>query len=150
MTANSNPLLADLLAAFGALPPKEKKALASNDRRKAPPPPALPLPQAFASRKTGYRIWKATHRAIQIQKQICKCCGAETSSVKGEFFALENGNAHAVWLRPEGYGIEAPDDLPNVFIDLEDTWVTACAECRSSPLDDLDFYLQPRQLQLGL
>jgi len=87
---------------------------------------------------------------IQIQKQTCSCCGGETEVVKGEYFALENGLAHASWQRTEAYGISAPEELPNIFVDLDPTYVTACAQCRSTPFDDLDSLLFPRQLSLEL
>lgn len=143
-----NPLLSDLLAAFGTLPPKEKKARAPAAPRSSSP--QLPLPKFFAARKTGYCTWKAVSRVIQLQKQICSCCGGETESVKAEFFALENGLAHATWLRPEGYGIIAPEDLPNTFVDLDPLYVTACAQCRSTPFDDLFSIFHPKQLSLDL
>lgn len=149
--SSANPLLSDLLAAFGTLPPKEKKAkgsrAASSERRTSPD---LPLPQSFSKRKTGYQTWKATSRVLQVQKQICKCCGGEIEAIKAEYFALENGQAHATWLRAEGYGIVAPEDLPNTFVDLEPMYVTACAECRSTPFDDLFSIFQPKQLSLEL
>lgn len=144
----SNPLLESLLAAFGTLPPKEKRKPAPRGQR--PAIPNLPLPQSFSAKKTGYRTWKATSRVLQIQKQICKCCGGETESVKAEYFALENGLAHATWLRPEGYGIHQPEDLPNTFVDLEPIYVTACSSCRSTPFDDLFSIFQPKQLSLDL
>lgn len=149
MTAAPNPLLDSLLAAFGTPPPKEKKA--KGQRGQSPTSPApLPLPQSFSKRKTGYVTWKATSRVLQIQKQICKCCGEEIEAIKAEFFALENGQAHATWLRPEGYGIVAPEDLPNTFVDLDPVYVTACASCRSTPFDDLFSILYPKQLSLDL
>lgn len=139
-------LLAELLAALGPAPKKSKKAAP----RKPLVRDELPLPKAFAAKRTGYVTWKAVSRVIQIQPQICKCCGAETEAVKAEFFALENGAAHATWFRPEGYGVEAPEDLPNTFVDLEPVYVTACAECRSTPFDDLELLFHPRQLSLSL
>lgn len=144
----ANPLLESLLSAFGTLPPKEKKKPAQRGQR--PVAPDLHLPQSFSSKKTGYRTWKATSRVLQVQKQICKCCGGETESIKAEYFALENGNAHATWLRPEGYGITSIEDLPNTFVDLDPMYVTACAECRSTPFDDLFSIFQPKQLTLDL
>lgn len=145
MSTAPEALLADLLASFGTLPPKAKKAA-----KPRATPQFLPLPKAFAQRKTGYTSWKAVARAIQVQEQHCTCCGSRITSVKGEFFQLENGTAHATWLRPEGYGIIAPEGLPNVFIDLEPIYVTACAECRSTPFDDIGELLFPRQLSLEL
>ena len=140
-------LLASLLTSFGKVPPKPRGKQAPKPKT---PSEILPVPVAFSIQKTGYRTWKAVSRVIQFQTQICKCCGEEITFVKGEFFALENGAAHATWLRPEGYGIEAPDALPLTFSDLEPTFVHACSACRSSPLDDLDLLLSPRQLELPL
>lgn len=142
----SNPLLDDLLAAFGTAPPKVKKPKAAPK----PPPPPLPLPKAFSLRKTGYVTWKAVARVIHIQEQECNCCGSRVSFVKGEFFSLENGHAHAVWMRTEGYGIEAPEDLPIIYQDLEPVFVTACASCRTIPFDDLESLFHPRQKTLEL
>jgi len=141
-------LLAEILAAFGTKPARQPRG--KTPRRKPTSPQFLPLPQAFAKQRTGYQEWKATHRVLQVQKQICNCCGFEIEFIKGEFFALENGQAQAVWQRTEGYGISAPENLPNTFVDLEETYVTACAECRSTPFDDLDSLLFPRQLSLEL
>lgn len=146
-SASPEDLLSSLLSSFGKLPPKEKKKSSPKPR---PPAEILPLPQSFASRKTGYRTWKAVSRVLQVQKQICNCCGAEVEYIKAEFFALENGNAHATWLRPEGYGIIAPDNLPITYIDLDPQWVTACPACRSTPFDDLESLFHPRQMELPL
>ena len=147
---SANPLLDALLSAFGTPPPKAKKQVSrtKTDRREFPP--LYAVHQSFAKRKTGYVTWKATSRVLQVQKQICKCCGGETESIKAEYFALENGTAHATWLRPEGYGIHQPEDLPNTFVDLEPIYVTACASCRSTPFDDLFSILHPKQLSLDL
>lgn len=144
---STDQVLASILSAFGTLPPKEKKS-----RKPAKPANSSPRPfaQSFAQTKTGYTSWKAVARAIQMQEQICSCCGSHTTAVKGEYFQLENGQAHATWLRTEGYGIIAPEGLPNVFVDLEPTYVTACAECRSTPFDDLGELFSPRQLSLEL
>ena len=143
----ASDLLSDLLSSFGTLPPKEKKKPV---RKAASPAEILPLPTAFAVRKTGYRTWKATSRVLQVQKQICNCCGAEVEYIKAEFFALENGTAHATWLRPEAYGIVAPDNLPITYTDLEPAYVPACASCRSTPFDDLESLFHPRQMELPL
>lgn len=147
-TSPSSPapdLLSDLLSSFGKPAKKEKRAPA-----KRAPAEILPVPQAYAVKKTGYRIWKATARVLQIQKQICNCCGEEVEYVKAEFFALENGQAHATWLRPEGYGISSTEDLPITYTDLEPSFVTACASCRSTPFDDLESLFHPRQMELPL
>lgn len=140
-------LLAELLA---ALPKTEPKPRVSRARKPANAVDTRPLHQSFAIRKTGYVTWKAVSRIIQIQPQICKCCGGETEAVKGEFFALENGTAHATWLRAEAYGIEAPEDLPNIYSDLDPIYVTGCAQCRSTPFDDLEALFHPKQLSLTL
>lgn len=146
----SNPgadLLSSLLSAFGTLPPKEK-------RKASPKPKApqeyLPLPISFAQKKTGYRVWKATARVLQIQKQICSCCGGEIEYVKAEFFSLENGTAHATWLRSEAYGIEAPESLPITYVDLDPAYVPGCASCRTTPFDDLEALFHPKQLEFIL
>lgn len=146
-TPPANDLLASLLSSFGTLPPKEKKKPSPKPRPQAE---YLPLPQAFAARKTGYRTWKAVSRVLQVQKQICNCCGAEVEYVKAEFFALENGSAHATWLRPEAYGIIAPDNLPITYVDLDPQWTPACHACRSTPFDDLESLFHPRQMELPL
>lgn len=146
-TSSPTDLLSSLLSSFGTLPPKEKKKAPPKPR---PPAEYLPLPQAFAAKKTGYRVWKAVARVLQVQKQICSCCGAEVEFIKAEFFALENGNAHATWLRPEGYGIITPDSLPITYTDLEPVWTTACPACRSTPFDDLETLFHPKQLELPL
>lgn len=141
-------LLAELMAAFGTKPPRVPRG--KSPRKSSPQFAPLPLPQTFSKRKTGYVTWEATHRVIQIQSQTCNCCGSVTESVKAEYFALENGLAHATWQRVEAYGISAPEELPNVFVDLEPIFVTACAACRSTPFDSLDLVLFPRQLSLEL
>lgn len=141
-------LLAELLA---ALPPVPKKPKQAKPARRALIPNELPLEKAYAARRTGYVTWKATHRVLQVQRSICSCCGEEVSYIKNEFFALENGTAQATWLRHEGYGIDAPEDLPNVFVDLpEPIYTTACPTCRSTPFDDLESLLHPRQLSFTL
>jgi hypothetical protein len=142
---SSPDLLSELLAALGPVTKAPKKS-----SRKPLVRSELPLPKAFSARKTGYVTWHATHRVLQVQEQICKCCGSSSEHIKAEFFALENGTAHATWLRPEGYGISAPDDLPNVFVDLEPAYITACPSCRSTPFDDLESLFHPRQLSLEL
>ncbi len=147
-TSPADDLLSALLSSFGTLPPKEKKK--KPVRKAASPAEILPLPTAFAVRKTGYRTWKATSRVLQVQKQICNCCGAEVEYIKAEFFALENGTAHATWLRPEGYGIVTPDVLPITYVDLDPQWTTACPACRSTPFDDLESLFHPRQMELPL
>lgn len=147
VSAPANDLLAELLAALPVVP---KTPRGKSPTRKPLVPDERPLAQSFAIRKTGYVTWKATARVLQVQEQICKCCGSSTEYVKSEHFALENGTAHATWLRTEGYGIEAPDDLPNTFVDLEPMYVPACPQCRSTPFDDLEALFHPRQLSLSL
>lgn len=141
-------LLADLLSSFGTLPPKSKKTRSPSERRLSPPP--LPQHKAFAKSKTGYTTWKAVSRVIQIQEQHCNACGHVTPFVKGEFFALENGTAHATWLRSEAYGIDNLENLPNEFVDLDPVFIAACPHCRSTPFDDLSSLLFPRQMELSL
>lgn len=125
--------LADMLAALKARPappPKGKPA------KKALPPPDT-YDVAFNVRKTGYKVWKALSHIIQIQEQRCTNCGTMTPVVKGEFYELANGTAHATWCRTEAYGIEFQGDLPLKYIDLPEARVTACGHCRpsSSPFD---------------
>ena len=147
-TASANPLLDSLLAAFGTKPEKTARKKAAPKAKTAEV--ILPIPLSFAKRKTGYMTWKATARVLQVQEQECKCCGEKSTYVKAEFFQLENGQAHATWLRPEGYGIIAPADLPIIYTDLEPAFVTACASCRSTPFDDLFSIFSPKQLELPL
>ncbi len=146
--AEAPDLLSELLSAFGTLPPKGPRV------RGKPAPKALaqvlPLHNEFARRKTGYITWKAIGRNLQVQRQICNCCSGEIEFIKAEFFILENGTAHATWLRAEGYGIEAEEDLPITYTDLEPAFVPACASCRSTPFDDLESLFHPRQLSLVL
>jgi hypothetical protein len=114
-------------------------------------PIPLPLPKAYALRKTGYVSWKATARRVEMQVQQC-ACGAETTVVLGEFYSLENGAAHAVWLRPEGYGIEAPTDLPiEVILRPEPRPVPVCGQCADPSYSLLfDRLCGPKQLELAL
>lgn len=141
-------LLADILTSFGTLPPKEKRKPAP--RKASAPAPSLPLPKAFSLRKTGYVSWTATSRVLQVQEQECTCCGNKVEYIKAEYFALENGTAHASWLRTEGYGIEHPEDLPITYVDLEPMFVPGCASCRTSPFNDLEILFFPRQMELSL
>lgn len=122
---STDELLARLLDTYK----KPAKVAAPKKPKVSRPKPALPFAQAYAVEKTGYRVWKATHKVIEIQHQVCECCGTVTPAVKGEFFALENGAAHAVWLRTEAYGIEASDSLPVERVELEARRVSACAFC---------------------
>lgn len=113
-------------------------------------PPPLPLPKAFALRKTGYISWKAVSHRVEMQVQIC-ACGSHTTAVLGEFYALENGTAHAVWLRPEGYGIEAPADLPLEIVMRDPRAVPVCGECADPSFSLLfDRLCGPKQLELSL
>lgn len=131
---NGKPLtLADMLAALKSRPAPAPK---SKPGKKAPPAP-VPYDVAFNVRKTGYKVWKAISHIIQVQEQRCTNCGQLTPVVKGEFYELENGLAHATWCRAEAYGIESQGDLPLKYIDLPEARVTACGHCRpsSSPFD---------------
>lgn len=109
---------------------------------------ALPLPKAFAQRKTGYVTWTARARVVVLQRQECRCCGQVTETVKDELFALTNGASKSVWYRHEGYGI-IPDDLPiEIEKDPEVKMVSACGQC-----SDLDIELAiaiSRQMELAL
>ena len=118
-------LLAKLLSTYKK-PAKVAKPAGKKLPRNAKP---IVFSQAYAEKKTGYRIWKATHRVVTIEPQICSCCGTRTLAVKAEHFALENGTAHAVWLRPEAYGIEMQDNLPVERVETEPRTVSACAFC---------------------
>lgn len=134
--------LAEIKAAHPA--PKTQKVA------KPAAPPPLPLPKAFALRKTGYISWKAIARRVEMQVQIC-ACGSCTTAVLGEFYALENGTAHAVWLRPEAYGIEAPADLPIEVVFREERHVPVCGECANPSYSFLfDRLCGPKQLELSL
>lgn len=123
---SADDLLARLLSTYKKPAKTAKTAGGKKLPRNAKP---IPFAQSYAEKKTGYRIWKATHRIVQIEPQHCVCCGSVVQAVKGEFFALENGNAHAVWLRPEAYGIEAQDNLPVERVELPPKQVFACAHC---------------------
>lgn len=115
-----------------------------------PAPVPLPLAKSFALRKTGYVSWKATARRVEMQLQIC-ACGGRTTAVLGEFYALENGTAHAAWLRPEAYGIEAPADLPLEVVFRDPRHVPVCGECADPSLSILfDRLCGPKQLELSL
>lgn len=131
--ARAADLLADLLLAFKKPLPTRK------GERCAPPKNAkpIPLPQhiEWNQRKTGYRVWKATGRIIQLEDQYCTCCHTVTSTVKDELFELENTTAHSVWLRHEGFGIENQEDLEIRYVDLPLRHVTACAACRLPDMD---------------
>lgn len=131
-TPSVDNLLASLLADFGKKPAREKKkALPKNAK-----PLNLPLPEAWNLRKTGYKVWQATGRAIQIQEQHCACCGAVTKAVKNELYILENSASHSVWMRVEGFGIDNQQDLPITYVDVEPITVSACAECRLPQVEE--------------
>lgn len=130
--ASPQDLLASLLATFKKPLPGEKKKAQASFRKQ---PPALPLADAFAREHTGYTSWKAVSRIIVLEEQHCTCCGSVTTAVKDELFSLENGLAKSSWLRHEGYGIEAQEDLPCEPHHLPPRYVTACADCLSTPLD---------------
>lgn len=136
MTTGTPLTLAEMLAKLQSLPKPPPKVKAKPGAKKPPEAP-LPYDVAFNVRKTGYKVWKALSHIIQIQEQRCANCGTMTPVVKGEFYELANGTAHATWCRSEAYGIEFQEDLPLKYIDLPETVVTACAHCRpsSSPFD---------------
>jgi hypothetical protein len=135
MTTSAPLTLADMLARLQAIPKPAAKAKASPAKRAASPPDSYDV--SFNVHKTGYKIWKALSHIIQVQEQRCANCGTMSPVVKGEFYELANGLAHATWCRAEAYGIEHIEDLPLKYIDLPETVVTACAHCRpcSSPFD---------------
>ena len=122
---SADDLLAKLLSTYKK-PAKGAKPTGKKLPRNAKP---IPFSRAYAEKKTGYRVWKATHRVVTIEPQICSCCGSRVLAVKSEHFALENGTSHAVWLRPEGYGIEMQDNLPVERVETEPKIVSACAFC---------------------
>jgi hypothetical protein len=131
----SNPptdILASLLASFGTKPAKvARKSLPKNAK-------PIPLPQhvAWNLKKTGYREWKATARIVVLQEQICSCCGNSIQAVQQELYELENTTAHSIWHRPEGFGINAQEDLPIRYTQAEPRRVIACAFCKSIDLDE--------------
>jgi hypothetical protein len=111
---------------------------------------ALPMHKAFAMRKTGYTTWKAIERVVVLQRQECRCCGEVTEIVKDEMFVLENRASHSLWKRHEGYGIEAPSDLPISIERIEEMqMVSACGACADWDFDILSAYAQ-RQLEILL
>ena len=112
--------------------------------------PELPLPKAFAARKTGYTTWKAVARAVILQRQECTCCGEVTEIVRDEMFVLQNSASHSVWRRHEGYGIDAPADLPISVERMEEVqMVSACGACADWDFDTLSAFSQ-RQMELSL
>lgn len=146
----SAPSLAEILAALKSgtsLP----KATAAPRKAAAKAFPAKPLSvgKAYALKRTGYTVWKALGRLVEIQPQVCACCGTTVEAVKGEYYKLANGTAHAIWLRPEGYEIEAQADLPIEFVWVEPRTVSACASCARSEANLL-FILDAARKQLEM
>lgn len=142
--------LAEILAALQSgkpLPPKTRAKAAPKPKPVSPPP--LSTAKAYALKRTGYVTWKALAKLVEIQPQECACCGGMTEAVRGEYYKLENGQAHAIWLRPEGYEIEAQEELPIEVIWTEPRTVSACAECARSG-SDLLFTLDAARKQLEL
>lgn len=131
-TPEVDSLLATLLEQFGKKSAAKKAAPSKKLPRNAE---KLPQHTAFNQSKTGYRVWKALARIVEIQSQHCLCCGSITQAVAGEKFLLENGVAHATWMRSEGYGIEQQEQLPIEYLDLPERHVTACAACRLDQFD---------------
>jgi len=141
------PSLADIIAAM-----QSGTALAKPARAKPPAPTPAPthaVGKAYALKRTGYVSWKALARIIEIQPQVCTCCGNTVEAVRGEFYKLANGTAHAVWLRPEGYEIEAQEELPIDFVWLEPRTVSACSVCARDG-SNLLFTLDAARKQLEL
>lgn len=133
-TTSAENLLASLLSSFGTKPKAEKRKPGA----KKLPANATPLPQhiAFNFAKTGYREWRALGKVVELQEQHCSCCGEVTLAVKGEYFELENGHAHSIWLRPEGYGISAQEDLPIRYTSADPVSVIACGQCKLPETDE--------------
>lgn len=142
-TSPSPDLLAELLAAFGT---KSKKAPASKKLPRNARP--LSFTADWQMKKTGYQTWTAKARVVQLEEQVCACCGTRTTSVKDELFLLENSVAKSAWLRHEGYGIEEPDLLPVQFMHLDPRTVSFCATCASSSVDTLLDEIAHEQQQL--
>ena len=143
--AEALELLSDLLP--GVKPKAEKKAKVNGTAKKKVDPNNRPLEQLVAIERTGLIIWKATARVCIFQIQECTCCGSRITAVDQEFFELENGQLHNLWRRTEGYGIDAPENLP-IKAEYQDTVrkVSACAECINIDIN-LD---RPIQMDLGL
>lgn len=121
--------IADILAALSGKPLPTPSKTKTPPAKKAPPP-ILPWDKQFALQKTGYINWTATAFIIQTTVQVCACCGHEQEAVSGQFYRLENGQAHAAWLRHEGYGIIEPEDLPIEYVSTDPISVRACPACR--------------------
>ena len=126
-------LLQRMLANLGD--PKKAKARIEKEKKASKAPEPLTVGQAFNEAHSGYRNWKAEARVVQIQEQACGCCGTRTKAVKDEFYRFSHAASKSVWFRHEGYGIEAPDDLPIYYEDLPPRVVTACASCRLPDTD---------------
>jgi hypothetical protein len=142
-------LLASILANFGTKPVKEKR---KSGERRALPKNAIPLTfdKAYAELKTGYVNWVAQAKIIMLEEQTCECCGTRVVTVKDEMFLLSNSVSHSAWMRHEGYGIEASEDLPIHAQHLEPRTVSACAACFSSAASDILDQIHHDQVQLHL
>lgn len=138
MAADTSHLAAIVAALRAGQPvpkkPRTKTVTATTSAKKALPPP-LPYDKAYALKCTGYITWRALAKVVEIQEQICLTCGENHSVVRGEFYKLENGTAHAIWLRPEGYGISAQENLPIEFSFVEPRNVIACATCADETIE---------------
>lgn len=128
--------LSALLALFGK-PAKGKAQKVAVSKTKTEKDVELPSYLRWNEKKTGYRVWTATAKIVQIEEQVCSCCGTVTKAVKDELFELENITAHSVWLRHEGFGIDQQEDLPIRYVDLPPKPVAACAACRHYSGDEL-------------
>ena len=142
-------MLSDLFAEK-ATPRVKPPAKPSAARQRTEAFAALPMHKAFAMRKTGYTTWRAIARAVILQRQECACCGAVTKVVKDEMFVLQNSASHSIWKRHEGYGIDAPADLPIEVEMMEDVqMVSACGECMDWDFEGLSGFAQ-RQMEIEL
>jgi hypothetical protein len=147
MSKISNDDALAMLADLFASPASTKKAAPAKPKK---PVVELPLPKAFAQRKTGYTTWKAIGRAVILQRQECTCCGEVTEIVRDEMFVLQNSASHSVWRRHEGYGIEAPEDLPIQVERLDEVqMVSACGACADWDFEILSAH-SSRQMELPL
>lgn len=137
-------LLADLLSG----PRAEPKPKASPKAKPKAPCIENDIVKNWNLAKTGYVSWKAIARVVVLERQICKCCDAETLAVQDEFFLLENGVSKARWMRKEGYDIQG-DDLPLETTHAEEPrYVSACGQC--SKIDLELAFLSRKQMELPL
>lgn len=146
--SSTDALLSALLANFGTKPAKAPRKAGS----RALPKNASPLPfhKEFAEKKTGYTTWVAQAKVIILEEQTCECCGAKVTAVKDELFLLTHSVSHSAWLRHEGYGIEASEDLPIRPQYLPPRVVSACAACFTPGLSEIFLHLYHEQVQLHL